>query len=128
MKNTVINFYGNEYKVSVGDQFQAEVSKGLVNQIFVVQCHDNEKVYLEVLQRISSSTCLVRVNEIQWKENDKIHAENYKDKSTIELIEGFTKKQLVQYVQENNLDINTKLKKSELVNEIKDLLYHKRYI
>lgn len=128
MKNTKISFYNKEYEVSVGDKFQVEVSKGLVNQIFVVQCNDNETVYLEILNRISNSSCLVRVNEIQWKENDKIHTENYKDKSTIEMIEGFTKKQLVQYAQENNFDINTKLKKSELVSEIKDLLYHKRYI
>ena len=123
MKNTVINFYGNEYEVSVGDQFQVKVSKGLVNQIFVVQCHDNEKVYLEVLQRISSSTCLVRVNEIRWKDKEGvIHIETYKNKELIKMIEGFTKKQLVKYIEENNIDIDTKLKKSELIEELKSIL------
>ena len=38
------------------------------------------------------------------------------------MIEGFTKKQLVKYIQENNLDIDTKLKKSEIVDEIKKSL------
>ena len=123
MKSTVINFYGNEYEVSVGDQFQVKVSKGLVNQIFVVQCNDNEKVYLEVLQRISSSTCLIRVNEIQWKDKDGVlHVETYKNKEFIEMIEGFTKKQLIKYIEENNIDIDTKLKKSELIEELKNIL------
>lgn len=123
MKSTKISFYNKEYEVSVGDKLQVEVSKGLVNQIFVVQCHDNEVVYLEILQRISNSVCLVRVDEIKWKDENGIsHRENYKDKEVIEMIEGFTKKQLVKYIQENNLDIDTKLKKSEIVDEIKKSL------
>ena len=128
MKNVKISFFNNDYEVAIGDQFQAMVPNGSVSQTFIPYCLTGEKVYIEVIQKISNSSCLVRVNEIQWKDTiGKIHIENYKDKATIEMLEGFTKKQLVQYAQENNLDINIKLKKSELVNEIKDLLYYKRY-
>ena len=121
MRNTTIKFYNNEYNVSVGDTFQAEVRSGKPGQIFLIQCNDDEKVYLEVLQKLSNSLCFIRVNEIQWVDGDKTYLENYNNLIEDMSLENMTKKELIQYCKENGITINTKLKKADIINEIKEI-------
>jgi len=122
MKKTTIKFYGDDYIISAGDTFQARVEDGEVGQVFLSSCNDNELVQLEVIQRINYSSCLMRVNEILYKEDDVLLTESYKNRNILLMIEGFTKKQLVSYINENNIDVDTKLKKKDLVRAVKKLL------
>lgn len=122
MKKTTIKFYDGDYTISAGDIFQAKVEDGEVGQLFLVSCNDNEQVTLEVIQRINYSSCLMRVNEILYKEDDVLITESYKNRNILLMIEGFTKKQLVSYINENNIDVDTKLKKKDLVRAVKKLL------
>ena len=127
MKETTIKFKGDNYTIQTGEVFQVNASNNKVGTIFLVQSNPNEKVYLEVLERPSSEVCIVRVNEIQWEEDGKVNVENYKGaviESNDEIIslEDMTKKELIEFILKNNLDINIRLKKSELLDAIKSMI------
>ena len=125
MKKTTIKFKGNEYSIETGEVFLAKVKNGIPGTIFVSQTNPNEKVYLELLEKLSSDISLLRVNEIQWEEDNQSFIENFNNvilggEEKVISIEDMTKKELINFIRMNNLDINTKLKKTELLEAIKD--------
>ena len=122
MKVTTVKFNGINYQVSTGDVFQAKFDNGVKGQIFIVQCNDNEKVTLEVVEKISNYVALMRVNDIEWGEKER---ENYQDvikesELNITSLDGMTKKELISYADEHGLTVNKKAAKNKLLEEIKN--------
>lgn len=124
MKVVTVNFRNVNYQITTGDVFQAKLENGIKGQIFIIQCNDNEKVTLEVIEKISNHIVLMRVNDIEWEEKEKIEKENYKDiikepDLNTKSLSSMTKKELVKFAEEHQLSINKKATKNKLLEEIK---------
>lgn len=122
MDTTEIKFRNFIYNVSTGDVFQAKVEHCTPGTIFILYSVEGAEVTVEVLEKISNNTALVRVNKIVWPDGelewfeDIMKEPEYHFKSLKEM----TKKELVQFSKEHNLDVNTKLNKKDLLKAIKE--------
>lgn len=124
MKITTINFKGYSYTVQPGEVFQAFLKGGKKNEVFNVQCNDNEIVTLKVLERISYKVCLLKVEKIEWEENLRHYLDDgiNRYESILETKEDFnsmSKKELIALIDKYNLNINKKKKKAEIIAELK---------
>ena len=122
--STTINFKGYSYTVKPGEIFQAFLKGGKKNEVFNVQCNDNETVTLKVLERISYKVCLLKVEKIEWEENLRHYLDDgiNRYESTLETKEDFnsmSKKELIALIDKYNLNINKKKKKAEIIAELK---------
>ena len=129
MRSVDISLNDINYKVKAGDIFQAKLESPIVHQVYITQSNQGDFVYMEILEKLSQSLGLVRVNVIKWFEDGVVKEENYEDiivgptnQKKDESLDNMTKKQLLEFAKQNNLNINTKLKKSELLDQIKTLL------
>lgn len=124
MKVTNVKFKGINYQVTTGDIFQAKLENGVKGQIFIVQCNDDEKVTLEVVDKLSNHIVLLRVNNIEWKEKEVKEKEDYTEvikesDSVIKSLDDMTKKELIAYANEHELTVDKKATKGKLLEEIK---------
>ena len=121
---TTIKFKGNTYEVSEGNVFQAKLINGRKGQIFIVQCNPYEKVTLEVIQKISSYISLLKVNKIECEEQllmELKQTEAIKEEEFNKFLSGMTKKELINYIENNGIDIDPKgMKKLEIIIAIKE--------
>ena len=127
MKSVDIILNGKNYKVKAGDIFQAKLGNPIVHQIYVTQSKQGDGVYLEVIEKLSTTLGLIRVNTIKWFEDGIIKEEKYDDviagptnQQKYQSLDTMTKKQLIEFAKQHNLDINVKLKKAELLSKIKE--------
>ncbi len=136
MRSVNLKFNGVSYKVKAGDIFQASIYHPMVHQIYICQSSHNEAVYLEILEKINNEIGVVRVNEIHWFENGVNYKEDYttsvagptntipaSDVPTNTIPASFdkmTKKELIEFAETNNIEVNTKLKKAEILKIIKE--------
>lgn len=126
MKSVNLKFNGISYKVKAGDVFQASVYHPMVHQIYICQSSNNEAVYLEILEKINNETGVVRVNEVHWFENGVNYKEDYTTSiagptNTIPAsFDKMTKKELIEFAETNNIEVNPKSKKAEILKIIKE--------
>lgn len=122
MDTTEIKFRNFIYNVSTGDVFQAKIDHCTPGTVFILYSVEGAEVTVEVLEKISNNTALVRVNKIVWPDGelewfeDIMKEPEYHFKSLKEM----TKKELVQFSKEHNLNVNTKLNKKDLLKSIKE--------
>lgn len=138
MRSVNLKFNGISYKVKAGDVFQASIYHPMVHQIYICQSSHNESVYLEILEKINNETGVVRVNEIHWFENGVNYKEDYTTSiagptntvstssitgptnTTSASFDKMTKKELIEFAETNNIEVNPKSKKAEILKIIKE--------
>lgn len=116
-----IHFKEKDYLVEVGEVFQAKVKNGIPGTIYIVRTENGEEVHFELLEKLTSTLSLLRVNEIKTKENSLKYTDTIiENKEDIKPLDEMNKKELVAFAEEFNLDVNTKLKKKDLLKAIKE--------
>ena len=127
MRSVNISLNDINYKVQAGDIFQAKLENPIVHQVYITQSNQGDFVYMEILEKLSQSLGLVRVNIIKWFEDGVVKEENYEDiivgptnQKKNESLDNMTKKQLVEFAEKNNIKINPKSKKAEILKTIKE--------
>lgn len=121
---------GKRYIVQAGDVFQMPYENPTVHQIFVSSGELNETIYFEVIEKVNTSLAVVRVNEIVRFKNGQREVETYKEvvvgpnnssKQKVDKpVDKMTKKELIEFAENNNIDIDKKAKKADILNYIKE--------
>ena len=117
-----VTFNGKEYSVGCGEVFQAYINNGVVGTEYIVKTENQEEVHFELLEKISMNTGLLRVNKIITPKIEQTFHEAIIDGLTedeAKSLNDMSKKELQQFVEEFGLDVNTKLKKKDLLKAIK---------
>ena len=116
-----IHFKEEDYLVEVGEVFQAKVKKGVPGTMYIVRTENGEEVHFELLEKLTNTLCLMRVNEIKTKETSLKYTDTIiENKEDIKPLDKMNKKELIAFAEEFNLDVNTKLKKKDLLKAIKE--------
>lgn len=117
-----VTFNGKEYSVACGEVFQAFINNGVVGTEYIIKTENQEEVHFELLEKISMNTGLLRVTKIITPEIEQTFHEIIIDGLTedeAKSLNDMSKKELQQFVEEFGLDVNTKLKKKDLLKAIK---------
>ena len=117
-----VTFNGKEYSVACGEVFQAYINNGVVGTEYIIKTENQEEVHFELLEKISMNTGLLRVNKIITPKIEQTFHEVIIDgltKDEAKKLDNMSKKELQQFVEEFGLDVNTKLKKKDLLKAIK---------
>lgn len=117
-----VTFNRKEYSVACGEVFQAYINNGVVGTEYIVKTENQEEVHFELLEKLSMNTCLLRVNKIITPEIEQTFHEVIIDGLTedeAKSLNNMTKKELQQFVEKFDLDVDTKLKKKDLLKAIK---------
>jgi tRNA U34 2-thiouridine synthase MnmA/TrmU len=117
-----VHFNGKDYSVACGEVFQAYINNGVVGTEYIVKTENREQVHFELLEKLSMNTGLLRVTKIITPEIEQTFHEIIIDDLTedeAKALNDMTKKELQQFAKEFGLDVNTKLKKKDLLEAIK---------
>ena len=109
-KYAKINIKGNIYKVSLFDVIQVELPNCRRGEVHEIYGANYVKVTLKVIEKLSTTLALMEVEKIEFPEQLEMD------------LDKMTKKDLIQYVKDNDLDVDIKLKKAELLEEIKSYI------
>lgn len=116
-----VHFKEKDYLVEVGEMFQARVKNGIPGTIYIIRTENGEEVHFELMQKLTDSLSLMRVNEIKTKETSLKYTDTIiENKEDIKPLDEMNKKELVAFAEEFDLDVNTKLKKKDLLKAIKE--------
>lgn len=130
MKKSSVVIGGKRYTVQAGDIFQMPYRNPTVHQIFISAGELNETLYFEVLERVNASLAIVRVNEIHRFIDGKREVETYENAIVGPMvgelvstnIDKMTKKELIEFAEKNNIKIDKRCKKANILNSIKEQL------
>lgn len=118
-----VTFNGKKYSVACGEVFQAYVNNGVVGTEYIIKTENQEEVHFELLERLSMNTGLLRVNKIITPGIEQTFHEsiiNGLPEEEVKPLNDMSKKELQQFAKEFDLDVNTKLKKKDLLKAIKE--------
>lgn len=120
-------FLGHTYWAGIGATFQAYIKDGVANTTYKAIQDDGTCVTVKVVERITPNISLMRVTMVDYTHKNKVHVlpeeegRMVLDKSKSSLSK-MTKNELIAYVKKYDIDVNTKLKKKDLIKAIEEAL------